>query len=476
MSEHLPVRRTPSELAADTSVLGEYLRSFSLPDDNIIATSLERTNVQNNLPILLESLSVEQKKDARYLSKFVAASIIGLFDAALNYVWNEVVLHLREKAKVYGLDLFYDAAVGGVNRKDYKNEEDLSGIKDSVMLDTCLKLEIISSTIYKKLDYILTMRNDVAASHPNVESIGGFELLGWLQTCVKDVLADSPSASAIRIKLFRDNLRSQAAVIDDNTSERLTEELKHMSPPHVHNLLITMFGMYVAPDSSNVLRSNIAKVAPTVWSLSNSLFKQKIGSMLDGYRNNLETTKHQLGESFLSVVDGKNYETISSKTVALDRLSDQLSEAHSGFNNYYTEPPIMREILSYVKSSNDIPDSVADELISSVLKARLGRGLSYQDGVSPSAAPLYDSFLSFLDDNLIAKAISLLFSTEINSKLSNAIRQKHLESILKILRISVISERLKEIIDYLLQDIPHAHAANKRPDFRELCKPILELK
>ena len=116
--------------------------------------------------------------------------------------------------------MFYDAAVGGNNRYLYKDESDLDGLKDSVLLDTCRKLELISDIVYRKLDHILTMRNEVAASHPNVESIGGFELLGWLQTCVKDVLQDKPSDSAIRIRALVDNLKSRQDVIDTSTINR----------------------------------------------------------------------------------------------------------------------------------------------------------------------------------------------------------------------------------------------------------------
>ena len=129
-----------------------------------------------NPPDFLSLLPPEVKQDARYLSKFIGATAIGLFDAALNYVWNEVVLNLRKKAVVYGLDLFFDAAVGGTNRADYKDEADLEGIKDCVLLATCKKLELISDVVYKKLDHILMMRNEVAASHPNVERIGGVRI------------------------------------------------------------------------------------------------------------------------------------------------------------------------------------------------------------------------------------------------------------------------------------------------------------
>jgi hypothetical protein len=88
-------------------------------------------------------------------------------------IWNEVVLNLRKKVVIYGIDIFYNAAVSGNNRESYKDESDLDGLRDSVLLNTCRKLELISDVVYWKLDHILTMRNEVAASHPNVKSIGG---------------------------------------------------------------------------------------------------------------------------------------------------------------------------------------------------------------------------------------------------------------------------------------------------------------
>src|SRR5262245_33826058 len=84
----------PTDLAAETNVYTAYLAQVGLPVDNIIATTEERAVVATNLPAFLQTLSPEEKRDARYLSKFVGATAVGLFDAALNYVWNEVVLFL----------------------------------------------------------------------------------------------------------------------------------------------------------------------------------------------------------------------------------------------------------------------------------------------------------------------------------------------------------------------------------------------
>lgn len=462
------------QLAAESSVFAEYLAQFGLPIDNIIATTEERGVISANLPSFLSTLPAETKKDARYLSKFVGATAIGLFDAALNYVWNEVVLCLRKKASIYGVDLFFDSAVGGKNRDSYKDEDDLAGLKDTVLLDTCRKLELISDIVYIKLDNILTMRNELAASHPNVESIGGFELLGWLQTCVKEVLQDQPSESAIKIRALVDNLRARTDVIDGITLARIQLELKNLSPAHINNLLMTAFGMFVDPSSSQVLRKNIAEISPTAWQYSSDSIKCKIGIVIDGYRTNLHQVKLDKGVEFLRLVGGLMYETLPARIIALEKLVDDLEDAHQGRDNYYHEPAIMTEIIQYFRSSADIPKEVLPRLARAVLRCRLGRGLSYRDGVSPSGLPLYDKFLGMLDDEGIVECIIALFKPDICSKLRNPICQAHLIAVVHVLEKIAISERIKQALQYLSKDVKVAYQANTRREFRELMHPFAQ--
>ena len=111
------------------------LNDWGLPSENIIASVEERQNIMEMLPGLIASIPDEQKRDATYLSRFVAGAAIGLFDASLNYVWDEVVVSLRKKIVFFGLDTFYDNAVADKVRDQYKNEDDLSGIKDRTMLE-----------------------------------------------------------------------------------------------------------------------------------------------------------------------------------------------------------------------------------------------------------------------------------------------------------------------------------------------------
>ena len=135
---------------------------------------------------------------------------------------------------------------------------------------------------------------------------------------------------------------------------------------------------------------------------------------------------------------------------------------------------MIKEIIQYCKLSTDIPKEVLPKLVKIVIRCRLGRGLSYENGVSPGGVPLYDQFLKVLDDDGIAHCINALFQPEINSKLENFICQIHLKTIWQNLKSIVISERLRDSIDILLDDIPKAHTAIKERDFRELTAPFIQ--
>jgi len=414
MTTDISVKSESGLLATDTTKFEAYLEHLGLPTENIIAPLAERKNIENNLPAFIESLPPEVKRDARYLSKFVAGAAIGLFDASLNYVWNEVVLNLREKVVVYGLDMFFDAAVGGGRRELYSTEEDLSGIKDNTLINKCRKLELISDVVYTKLNHILTMRNDIGASHPNVYSINAFELLGWLQTCVQDILNDKPSASAIQIKSFIENLKRSTVVLDNATIQSMERPLNDLSLQNTDNLLNSVFGIYAADATSNVVRKNIALFAPHIWNRSSDNVKYKLGVTIDGYKNNLHNEKHALGTEFFAFCGGNRYQSLDSRIIALDGHADDLLDAHYARDNFYNEPPHMRKILSYLGTENDLPVERSQKIIKTVLICRIGKGIPYNTGVSSAGKPLYDQFFNLLGDQNIILTLLRIISISAN--------------------------------------------------------------
>lgn len=51
----------------------------------------------------LAALDDEQRARSAYIAKMIMAGSVGLFDAALNYLWDETVIELRKR--VIGYDL-----------------------------------------------------------------------------------------------------------------------------------------------------------------------------------------------------------------------------------------------------------------------------------------------------------------------------------------------------------------------------------
>jgi hypothetical protein len=470
MQNSVTSQQSQSLTTADTTRFEEYLAHLGLPTENIIASLPERQKIEANLPAFVQSLDPKIRQDARYLSKFVAGAAIGLFDASLNYIWNEVVLTLRKKAIVYGLDMFFDAAIGGAKRELYQTEDDLAGLKDNTLINTCKKLELISDIVFTKLMHILTMRNDIGSSHPNTYSINAFELLGWLQTCVTDVLNDQPSESAIQIRAFIDNLKKSTAVLDQAAIKSMEKPLAEISLQNTDNLLNSIFGVYVSDKTDTIVKKNISLVAPHIWNKASDDVKYKLGVAIDGYKNNLYQEKLLLGSEFFGFCGGNKYKSLESRIIELDEHADNLLEARYSWDNFYNEPQHMRHIMSFISSEKDIPTERAQKIIKVVLICRIGKGIPYGQGVSPSGKPMYDKFFSLLGDNNIVLTLIAMHSNEVRGMLDNKICQQHMLAVLSIIEQNAISDRIKEILNYLKDNVNIFNKIHTDSKYKELTK------
>ncbi|WP_395442926.1 hypothetical protein [Caulobacter sp. UC70_42] len=465
----LVVKKSNELIDPQAQLLVSFLKDMGLPSENIIANQEQRRIIGDNLQSLVQGLPAEAKKDARYLSKFVIGAGFGLFDYSLNAVWNEVVLNLRRKASVYGLEIFFDSAVGGSKaREHYKTEEDLSSLKDSVLLDTCRKLELISDTTYKKLKHILDMRNDVGISHPNTYAINAFELLGWLQTCVSEVLNDNPTAAALQVQSFISNLRVQTAPLDNAAVQGITQRFSQLSSHLCGGLLRTLFGIYVAADTDPSVRKNISLIAPALWATCKDDTKYKLGVVLEGYNVNLYKEKYALGEQFFGGVGGNAYRSQSERVIIVDCLITDLRDKHNGWDNFHNEPPVAAELYSYNPDQASILENLAQRLFKTVLMCRIGRGVTYNGGVSPGARGYYDAMLALAADKYAPHVMASLSEFEIKNRLGNALCRSHAKAALQIVKANVINERLLECLDHLIDKLDVDPNCVNSLEFRKL--------
>jgi len=365
-----------------------------------------------------------------------------------NALWNEVVIDLRKKALLYGLDIFFDAAVGESKTRDfYKTEDDLPALKDATLLDTCRKLELISDTTYKKLKHILDMRNDIGISHPTDYSIRAFELLGWLQTCVQDVLNDQPTEAAIQVQVFIANLKGYTTPLDSQNKTAIERGFKELPSHLCGNLLRTVFGIYVDPGTDQGVRKNIAALAPALWETCLDGPRYQLGTVLEGYRNNLRAERYSLGEQFFTLVSGNPYRSSSERLLIVDALITELLDKHNGWDNFHHEAPVAANLCSYIHDQISILDNLAERLFKTVLLCRIGRGVSYHNGVSPRGKPYYDNILKISGDKFAPHLITAFTHYEILRRLEKyPTCRTQAKQALEVARTNVINQRLIKLV------------------------------
>ncbi|TOM09007.1 hypothetical protein CGH83_23095, partial [Vibrio parahaemolyticus] len=90
----------PAVLETTTPALLLITEAIGVPR-NLLASDDEIENAWDSLPRLLKKIPPELRTEG--LAKMCVAVSTGLFDSAINYIWNASVIELRDKVKKFGL-------------------------------------------------------------------------------------------------------------------------------------------------------------------------------------------------------------------------------------------------------------------------------------------------------------------------------------------------------------------------------------
>lgn len=456
-----------------------YLASYGLPTENVIASEEERKMMQKMLPQILDNIPQESKTDARYLSKFVAGAAVGLYDASLNFVWNEVMTKIYQKIIHYGVEIFFNSAVSESDRGLFKTEEDLPHLKDRVVLDHCKKLGLISQSLFLRLSHILDMRNHVGASHPNDDQIRTAELLGWLQTCVDDVISEKINKHAITVKSLIDNTKSRETLFSQADIAQFEFNIKELSSQFIANLTSTLFGIFVSKnyEGKQIVLENFLSLALISWKYTQDYSRYSLGERLDVFRSQFDEYKINQSELFFEKVNGKKYYSTDHKSIQLSVKCEQLRNAHFNWDNYANETPIAREILELSPSPSDVPEIRKDILVETFLICRIGKNVSYQNGVSPGGRIYYDRFFQNSDEDIVRRILTVLSSGSFN--LYGKIQNSNLLEILQLLPKSMIGAQYVDIVENLSNFLKNGNEAENyfnTTEFKQFEKNFLSLK
>ena len=395
-----------------TNGLTTYLGELGLPTNQVLVPVSERTKVINNLPEVITLVDASQRINSIYLSKFIAACGAGLFDAALNFIWDETVLNLRKKVVRFDIEYFYDSVVTDEKRRQkLRGEEDLVKIDEWELVRGCHLTGILSDIGYKHLDYIRDMRNWASAAHPNQNDLTGFQLISWLETCIKEVIGREPEGPAIEIKRFLASIRNNTLTPVD--AQHINAGLEHLPTDLGTSLLRTLFGMYTTTSTSVQVKSNIRMVCVKAWVMAPEEAKYECGVKYATFASNGENDRKDAANEFLTTVNGLPFLPKDTLAVEISEKVNNLYLAHTGFNNFHNEPSHARLLDSYISQTGAIPDSVRKVYVKTVVMAKIGNG----HGVSDMATSYYDNMLTKFGETEIKEFISLLLDREFSSRI-----------------------------------------------------------
>jgi hypothetical protein len=424
------------------STLLSHISSFGLPTASVFSAVSERTDVYKNIESVVNRIPKELLPQSTYISKFLAAVAAGLFDAALNYMWDQTIMELRLRVAQYDISYFFDIVVTDQDkRKKLSTVDDLEKIDDYDLVKGALEIELISELGYKHLDFIRYMRNHASAAHPNQNEITGLQLVSWLQTCVMEVITLPISTSVVQIKVLLNNVKTSR--LSEADAKQIAVFFTNLKQDRVNALCSGFFGIYTDLATITQTRQNIQLLLPYLWDRVGETTRYQFGVKYAQFLARSEQERQALARQFLEIVSAFSYAPDDIKAAEIEDALNNLLNAHRNFGNFYNEPVFARQLQRLVGNAGRIPEKITQTYVLGVVDVFLTNG----NGIAWNAEPIYAELLQQFDPRQSLIAAVSFRNQIIASKLQFPLCQKKYAGLLEMMATQVSNPAVGEIIE-----------------------------
>ena len=391
MSTELSKVELPEIVSATSSALAQVTSALGVPRE-ILASDEEIAHAWTELPRLLDQIPIEIRSE--HHARMCVAVAAGLFDAAINYVWNSAILELRNKIHRFGLTV-----VEQFTKKDF-DEDKLNDLQDSELLNLCLKLNLISEDAFFFLDQCRDTRNNFSTAHPPMGTVDDYEFIIFLKRCAKYALSETSNPTGVDTRALISSLKTARF-----SSEQTKEWCKRITKTHdaQRNLIFSsLHGIYCDASSSEESRLNALDVCKE----SSSYFSPKTRSQLlnrhSDYVASGKSGQQIASQDFFEKLDIMMLLSNAEHHAMISKACSKLTSVHLAMYNFYNEPPFaerLREITAQIA----VPSSCQQEYVSTVMLCAVGN----QYGVSDAAFNDYCVMISSFSPQELAIVFKL---------------------------------------------------------------------
>jgi len=443
-----------NSIEAFNKPLASFLDGIGLPIENVFVAIDERLKVLRELETALEILPLDERAKAYYLSKFSVAVTVGLFDAAVNYLWNETIGALRRLVVDIDLEHFFNVAEK-TDPKRWKltSADDLGQIGDHTLLESCRRIGLISDVNFERLHHINYMRNYASAAHPTDISIDGYELLSWLSNCLQHIICAQPDHSVIVIKRFLYNLRSVAIPSSDLLV--IANEIERLPQEQIDDLIWTMFGMYTDPRRvEEISKKNITGLAKSVWAVTSEDRKFEIGSKYGFFIKNAEVDRKNAASDFFDIVAGQRYKSEDVLAIELLDKLDTLKKVHFGLNNFYNEYAHAKSLRESFPLTGSVPRAARPIWVKVICLCYVGNGLGHKDGVDESASVYYKEYIEAFGEIELIEFLHLFSDSEFTVDLGQPKAEERMRELAQFFKSKFTSVYIQRVLDLIISTPP----------------------
>lgn len=391
-----------------TSSLLNQLTAALHVERGVVALDDQIDHAWANLPRLLNRIPPQHRTEA--LVRMCIAVATGLFDAAVNYAWNAVILELREKVRRFGLNVVPQIT------STHFDEESLIKLRDSELLDICLKLNLISEDGYFLLSQNREIRNNFSVAHPSMGYLDEDEFLNFLSRCSRHALSEEHNPKGVDLQALLNALK--AGRFNAQQREEWVSRINQTFDAQRELLVGTLSGLYCDPASSEETRQNAMELCSRI----SDKFTPKIRSNLvdrhQEYAAKGDEARHKASRQFLerlqilSLLSGAELHSIIS--VACENLVN----VHNSMNNFYNEPPFASR-LAEITSQIGIPESIRYKFVETVVMCGIGN----RYGTSAGAISSYEGMVKAFSPAEVKIMLEQPISNSMNSyKINNYAR------------------------------------------------------
>ncbi|MBF0181955.1 MAG: hypothetical protein HQM03_18205 [Magnetococcales bacterium] len=408
-------------------------------DRNVLASNDQITHAFTNLPRILSKIPPALRTAG--LVRMCVAVTAGLFDSAINYAWNAAILELRNKVRIFGINI-----VGQVNGNNGFDENALLDLKDADLLSLCLKLNLISEDGYFMLDQCRDIRNNFSAAHPSIGDIDETELLNFLNRCAKHALSDQKSLKGVdihdliqKVKFMRFSAQQLSVWKDriDGTFDAQKEAIVGI-----------LHGIYCDPASGEESRSNALSICKDIKNTWTPKIKSELIDRHYDYMAKGDTERHKASQIFFQKIGMMQLLSEPERHTLITSACSKLMSIHQAFDNFYNEPPFAQRLETLTRDSQ-VPYTAQHVYVETVITCAVGNPY----GTSHAALPFYQRMIRSFSPNEIQIMLKLATErTAFRSRIhENARCMNELKNILGLISLDSIPTDVQQTYNKLIK-------------------------